>query len=48
VQGDVGAVKAAVDAGAAAANQIGKVVSAHVIPRPHEGMENILERPPVR
>jgi ethanolamine utilization protein EutM len=48
VQGDVGAVKAAVDAGAAAANQIGKVVSAHVIPRPHEGMEDILERPPVR
>jgi len=48
VQGDVGAVKAAVDAGAAAANQIGKVVSAHVIPRPHDGMENILERPPVR
>ena len=48
VQGDVGAVKAAVDAGAAAASQIGKVVSAHVIPRPHDGMEDILERPPVR
>ena len=48
VQGDVGSVKAAVDAGVAAANQIGKVVSAHVIPRPHEGMEDILERPPVR
>jgi ethanolamine utilization protein EutM len=48
VQGDVGAVKAAVDAGAAAANKIGQVVSAHVIPRPHEGMEDILERPPVR
>jgi ethanolamine utilization protein EutM len=48
VQGDVGAVKAAVDAGAAAANQIGKVISAHVIPRPHEGMEDILERPAVR
>jgi ethanolamine utilization protein EutM len=48
VQGDVGAVKAAVDAGAAAANKIGKVVSAHVIPRPHEGVEDILERPPVR
>jgi ethanolamine utilization protein EutM len=48
VQGDVGAVKAAVDAGAAAANRIGKVVSAHVIPRPHEGMEDILERPSVR
>jgi ethanolamine utilization protein EutM len=48
VQGDVGAVKAAVDAGAAAATQIGKVVSAHVIPRPHDGMEEILERPAVR
>jgi len=48
VQGDVGAVKAAVDAGAAAANKIGQVVSAHVIPRPHEGMQAILERPPVR
>ncbi|MBR0801584.1 BMC domain-containing protein [Bradyrhizobium jicamae] len=48
VQGDVGAVKAAVDAGAAAARQIGKVVSAHVIPRPIDGMEDILERPPVR
>lgn len=48
VQGEVGAVKAAVDAGAAAANQIGKVASAHIIPRPHDGMEDILERPPVR
>ncbi|WP_454617646.1 BMC domain-containing protein [Bradyrhizobium cenepequi] len=48
VQGDVGAVKAAVDAGAAAANQIGKVVSTHIIPRPHDGMEDILERAPVR
>ncbi|WP_454625408.1 BMC domain-containing protein [Bradyrhizobium cenepequi] len=48
VQGDVGAVKAAVDAGAAAASQIGKVVSTHIIPRPHDGMEDILERPPVR
>lgn len=48
VQGDVGAVKAAVDAGAAAASRIGEVVSAHVIPRPHDGMEDILERPPVR
>nr|WP_284275329.1 BMC domain-containing protein [Bradyrhizobium iriomotense] len=48
VQGDVGAVKAAVDAGAAAANEIGKVVSAHVIPRPFDGMDGILERPSVR
>ena len=36
VQGDVGAVKAAVDAGAAAAKRIGEVVSVHVIPRPHD------------
>jgi len=36
VQGDVGAVKAAVDAGAAAAKRVGEVVSVHVIPRPHE------------
>lgn len=48
VQGDVGAVRAAVDAGAAAANQIGKVVSAHIIARPFDGMEGILERPPMR
>lgn len=48
VQGDVGAVKAAVDAGAAAASQIGKVISAHVIPRPHEEVGDLLERPPVR
>ena len=48
VQGDVGAVKAAVDAGAAAASQIGKVVSMHVIPRPFDGMEDILQRPAVR
>ena len=48
VRGDVGAVKAAVDAGAAAAETVGKVRSAHVIPRPHEDVEDILERPPVR
>ena len=35
VKGDVGAVKAATDAGAEAANQVGEVVSVHVIPRPH-------------
>ena len=35
VTGDVGAVKAAVDAGAAACKRVGKLVSAHVIPRPH-------------
>lgn len=48
VRGEVGAVKAAVDAGAAAARRVGKVVSAHIIPRPHEEVEEILERPPVR
>jgi ethanolamine utilization protein EutM len=48
VRGDVGAVKAAVDAGAAAAKAVGKVRSAHVIPRPHDDVEDLLERPPVR
>jgi ethanolamine utilization protein EutM len=48
VSGDTGAVKAAVDAGAAAARRVGRVVSAHVIPRLHEDVEDILERPPVR
>ena len=48
VRGDVGAVKAAVDAGAAAARTVGTVRSAHVIPRPHDDVEVILERPPVR
>lgn len=48
VRGDVGAVKAAVDAGAAAAKAIGKVRSAHVIARPHEDVEDLLVRPPVR
>ena len=48
VRGDVGAVKAAVEAGAAAARPLGKVVSAHIIPRPHEEIEDILERRPVR
>lgn len=41
VSGDVGSVKAAVDAGAEAANRIGELVSAHVIPRPHEGLTGI-------
>lgn len=38
VRGDVGSVRAAVDAGAAAARRVGELVSAHVIPRPHEGL----------
>lgn len=42
VRGDVGAVKAAVDAGAAAAKRIGELVSVHVIPRPHADVEYIL------
>ncbi|NIQ37106.1 MAG: ethanolamine utilization microcompartment protein EutM [Proteobacteria bacterium] len=42
VRGDVGAVKAATDAGAAAAKRIGELVSVHVIPRPHEDVEGIL------
>ena len=42
VRGDVGAVKAATDAGAAAARRVGELVSVHVIPRPHEEAEKIL------
>ena len=42
VRGDVGAVKAATDAGAAAAERVGELVSIHVIPRPHEEVEAIL------
>lgn len=42
VRGDVGAVKAATDAGAAAAKRVGEVVSVHVIPRPHMDVEKIL------
>lgn len=42
VRGDVGAVKAATDAGAAAAEQIGELLSVHVIPRPHAEVETIL------
>ena len=44
VRGDVGAVKAAVDAGAAAAKRVGEVVSVHVIPRPHADTEKLLAR----
>ena len=42
VRGDVGAVKASVDAGAVAAQKVGEVVSIHVIPRPHTDVEKIL------
>ena len=44
VRGDVGAVKAATDAGAAAARRVGELVSVHVIPRPHGEVEKILPR----
>ena len=42
VRGDVGAVKAATDAGAAAAQRVGELLSVHVIPRPHVEVEGIL------
>ena len=42
VRGDVGAVKAATDAGAAAVEKVGELVSVHVIPRPHADVEGIL------
>jgi len=42
VRGDVGAVKAATDAGAAAAERVGELISVHVIPRPHGDVELIL------
>ena len=44
VRGDVGAVKAATDAGAAAAERVGELVSIHVIPRPHNEIEGILPK----
>jgi microcompartment protein CcmL/EutN len=42
VRGDVGAVKAATEAGAAAASRLGEIVATHVIPRPHGDVEQIL------
>lgn len=42
VRGDVGAVKAATDAGAAAARRVGELVSVHVIPRPHVEVERVI------
>jgi microcompartment protein CcmL/EutN len=42
VKGDVGAVKAAVDEGAAAAKRVGELLSVHVIPRPHADIDSIL------
>ena len=44
VRGDVGSVKAATDAGAAAARRVGELISVHVIPRPHAEVERILPK----
>ena len=44
VRGDVGAVKAATDAGAAAARRVGELVSVHVIARPHQEVDKILPK----
>ncbi len=44
VRGEVGAVKAAVDAGASAAKRVGELISVHVIPRPHSEVEAILPK----
>lgn len=44
VRGDVGAVKAATEAGAAAAQRVGELLSVHVIPRPHTELESILPK----
>ena len=44
VRGDVGAVQAAVEAGAEAAKVVGELISVHVIPRPHADVENMLTR----
>ncbi len=44
VRGDVGAVKAAVEAGATAASKLGELVAQHVIPRPHSDVEKILPK----
>jgi ethanolamine utilization protein EutM len=46
VRGDVGAVKAATDAGAAAAERVGELVSVHVIPRPHAELEQLIPKGP--
>ncbi len=44
VEGDVGAVKAAVDAGAAAAKRVGELISVHVIPRPDASTEKLVKK----
>ena len=44
VRGDVGAVKAAVESGSAAASRLGEIVATHVIPRPHADVESLLPK----
>ena len=44
VRGDVGAVKAAVESGTAAASKLGEIIATHVIPRPHTDVEKILPK----
>ena len=46
VRGDVGAVKASVEAGAAAAKRVGELYSVHVIPSPHEDVEQLIGEQP--
>lgn len=46
VRGDVAAVKAAIDAGAAAAAKVGEVISVHVIPRPHDELDQAVPKKP--
>lgn len=45
VRGDVGAVRAALDAGAQAARRLGELLAVHIIPNPHEDVEGILPSP---
>lgn len=45
IMGDVAAVKAAIDAGAAAAGRVGQVIGVHIIPRPHDELAAILPKP---
>ncbi len=48
ISGDVGAVKAALDSGSAAAKRIGEIISVHIIPRPHPDLEKIISGKMVR
>jgi microcompartment protein CcmL/EutN len=45
VRGDIAAVKAATDAGAAAARRVGELIAVHVIPRPYSDVEKVLPKP---